>query len=114
MASEGWNVSSALILGRGEPSAAPGLLGVGQRLAGRFEVRALLGRGGMGAVYRAHDHQLGREVAVKIALQRAEGPRLERFRREGQLAAALNHPGIVRVHETGELDGAPFLVCELR
>lgn len=78
----------------------------------RFELRAELGRGGMGVVYRAFDRQLGREVALK-ALLRSSDSRLQRLQREGQAVAALHHPGILRVHEHTEYAGQHFLVCEL-
>ncbi|MGH9385850.1 MAG: protein kinase domain-containing protein, partial [Vicinamibacterales bacterium] len=63
---------------------------------GAYHITSLLGRGGMGEVYRARDTKLGREVAIKvIASELADHPdRLERFTREAQLLAALNHPHI--------------------
>jgi eukaryotic-like serine/threonine-protein kinase len=87
---------------------------VGQRL-GRFEVRGTLGAGGMGDVYRAHDPQLGREVAIK-ALPSAfsnDPDRQRRFEREARAAASLNHPNILAVHDVGVHDGVPFIVTEL-
>ena len=68
-----------------------------------FRVEHLLGKGGMGTVYLAEDLNLGRKVALKVlspALLETEGYR-ERFRREGEIAASLRHPGIVRVHSAG-------------
>lgn len=82
---------------------------------GRFEILGELGRGGMGVVYRARDPALGRLVAVKaIAADAAgaEAPDRSRFRVEARAAARLRHPGIVQVHEVGELDGRPYLVME--
>ena len=85
-------------------------LAAGTRL-GRYEVRALLGRGGMGEVYLAHDTELSRPVALKLLS--GEGPdRRARLLREARAASALNHPGILTVHEAAEVDGVPFLATE--
>ncbi|MBX3466643.1 MAG: serine/threonine protein kinase [Planctomycetes bacterium] len=85
---------------------------VGGAFAG-FEVTGVLGRGGMGAVYRARDPATGREVALKVLRGALDGPQRERLRREGQLTAALAHPGIVRIHSAGEHEGAVYLAYEL-
>lgn len=84
-------------------------------LAGRYEVRDRLGHGGMADVMRALDHQLDREVAVKILHARyADDPAfLARFRREAQAAASLSHPNVVAVYDADEHDGRPFIVMEL-
>lgn len=77
-----------------------------------FDIRGLLGSGAMGAVYRAHDVAAGREVALKVNLattQQLEG----RMGREGQLTAALDHPGIVRIFSAGTVGGRPYLSYEL-
>ncbi|GAA1864093.1 Stk1 family PASTA domain-containing Ser/Thr kinase [Myceligenerans crystallogenes] len=73
-------------------------------LAGRYEVGELVGRGGMAEVHVGHDTRLGRTVAIKVLRSDlAEDPSfLARFRREAQSAAALNHPAIVAVYDTGE------------
>ena len=86
----------------------------GVALLGRYALENEIGRGGMGAVYRARDLELDRDVAVKV-LGRATGDAhaCERLKREARAAAALNHPGVVGVHDVGEQDGAPFLVMEL-
>lgn len=78
-----------------------------------FQLKGELGRGGMGVVYRAFDERLGRAVALKIGLVAEAGARLDRFRREGEIAASLEHPGIVRVHSAGSISGRPFLCFEL-
>ena len=84
-------------------------------LAGRYEIRSVLGQGGMAEVHAGWDRQLRRPVAVKILWEGlARDPRfLVRFRREAQAAAALAHPGIVAVHDIGAADGTPFIVMEL-
>ncbi|HEV8241735.1 MAG TPA: protein kinase [Thermoanaerobaculia bacterium] len=86
----------------------------GTRL-GPYEVIAPLGAGGMGEVYRAVDHRLGREVAVKTLPDSvlADPERRARFEREARALAALAHPAIATLHEIGEADGRPFLVMEL-
>lgn len=73
-------------------------------LAGRYEVGELIGRGGMAEVHIGHDTRLGRTVAIKVLRSDlARDPSfLARFRREAQSAAALNHPAIVAVYDTGE------------
>jgi eukaryotic-like serine/threonine-protein kinase len=90
------------------------MLTVGSRL-GSYEVTALLGRGGMGEVYRARDLRLGRDVALKVLPSTFAGDveRVARFRREAQLLAALNHPNIGNIHGLEESDGLTALVLEL-
>ncbi|MGH9955685.1 MAG: protein kinase domain-containing protein, partial [Pyrinomonadaceae bacterium] len=82
---------------------------------GRYEIRAQLGAGGMGEVYRARDTQLGRDVAVKVlpATFSVDVDRLHRFEQEACAASALNHPNILIVHDIGAHDGAPYVVSEL-
>jgi predicted Ser/Thr protein kinase len=88
---------------------------LGTSLASRYELRALLGRGGMGEVYEAVDRRLDRTVAVKIL--RPELARDERFparfRREARTSAALSHRGIVAVYDVGVDGGRAFIVMEL-
>ena len=78
---------------------------------GRYRLLRLLGQGGMGRVYLAHDSQLDRSVALKIpSLSPEDGPKvLERFYREARAAAVLNHPNICPVYDVGEIDGIPYL-----
>ncbi len=80
-----------------------------------YELEALIGRGGMGVVHRARQLGLDRRVALKmIAAGRDASPHLvERFRREVEAAASLNHPAIVPIHDVGVLDGVPFYAMEL-
>jgi len=85
---------------------------------GRYEVVAELGRGSMGAVYKARDPQIGRTVAIKIILTaNLSAADLEqykqRFVREAQAAGQMSHPGIVTIHDIAEdANGQPFLVME--
>jgi serine/threonine protein kinase len=83
---------------------------LGSELAG-YRIEALVGRGGMGAVYRAEETRLGRKVALKvIATDLAEDSRFrERFLRESRIAASLDHPHIVPIFQAGEHDGALFI-----
>jgi len=82
---------------------------------GEYEVKSLLGSGGMGEVYRARDLRLGRDVAIKVlpSFLSADSERLRRFEQEARAAAALNHPNILAVHQMGTYNGAPYLVSEL-
>ncbi len=81
----------------------------------RYIVHELLGRGGMGAVYRAVDSVLGRDVALKALSIDADSPDIAtRLTREARVLAHLEHPGIVAVHDAGILDdGRPFYVMRL-
>ena len=82
---------------------------------GPYEIEEMIGRGGMGEVYRATDTRLGREVAVKVLSSHlAEDPAsLARFRREARAVAALSHPNIVAVFDVGSEAGTQFVVTEL-
>jgi serine/threonine protein kinase len=79
----------------------------------RYEVTAEIGRGGMGTVYAAFDHALGREVAIKIGNALPSTELQARLTREARVIARLEHPGIVPVHDFGVLaDGRPFYVMK--
>ena len=82
---------------------------------GPYQIVSLLGAGGMGEVYRAHDTQLGRDVALKMLPPNvvADAERLARFRREAQVLASLNHPHIGSIYGVHEADGQRFLILEL-
>ena len=87
---------------------------VGDRL-GRFEIVGSLGAGGMGEVYRAHDQQLSRDVAIKV-LPTAfsdDADRRRRFEQEARAAGGLNHPNILAVYDIGIERGSSYLVTEL-
>jgi len=81
---------------------------------GKYDVIDLLGRGGMGLVYRAFDRQLNREVAIKTVTEGFTGDQemLQRFYREAAKTGALKHPNIVIVYDLGEQDGFPYIVME--
>src|SRR5438093_4743676 len=81
---------------------------------GRYEIRSLLGTGGMGEVYLAYDTSLRRQVAIKLlpAEFTQNKVRLSRFEREAYAASGLNHPNILTIHEIGEQDGHHFIATE--
>ena len=89
-------------------------LSPGTRL-GRYEIRLMIGAGGMGEVYRARDEKLSRDVAIKVLPSdlSTNADRLSRFEQEAQAAGALNHPNILAVYDIGMHDSAPYVVSEL-
>jgi hypothetical protein len=89
-------------------------IGIGQQL-GSHEITALLGKGGMGEVYRARDLKLKRDVAIKILPEEfsRDADRVSRFLREAEVLASLNHPNIGAIYDLEEANGARFLVLEL-
>jgi len=94
---------------------SPGMLQSGQIFARRYEIRGVLGVGGMGVVYRAWDAELGEAVAIKtlkLEALRAEPAALERFKQEIRLARKITHRNVVRTHDLGEVDGAYFITME--
>jgi len=98
----------------GTPSSRDAVLAIGDKL-GPYEIRARLGAGGMGEVYRAFDHSLGREVAIKLlpSIFSSDPERLARFEREARLLASLAHPHIGAIYglqQSGDLRG---IVLEL-
>jgi serine/threonine protein kinase len=111
---------SAGFLGQRVPDVAAPLVGnvsaslwTGRRL-GIYQLQTLVGKGGMGEVYRARDTRLGRDVAIKILSHAftADPDRLARFEREARLLASLNHPNVATIHGVEESDGVRALVME--
>jgi serine/threonine-protein kinase len=95
--------------------SATGVLQTDEVLAGRYEIKALLGQGGMGMVYRAYDRQLGETVALKTLrpdLVASDATTLERFKQEIRLARRITHRYVVRTHDLGEVDGLYFITME--
>ncbi len=96
------------------PSAGPPLVPRIGEAFGEYEITALLGSGGMGAVYEAEDRKTGRRVALKVLSDRLESPEhRHRFLREGRLAASYNHPNSVYIFGTEEIEGTPVITMEL-
>src|SRR6516162_7961325 len=89
-------------------------LTIGSRI-GSHEITALLGKGGMGEVYRARDLKLKREVAIKILPEEFSraADRVSRFQREAEVLASLNHPNIAAIYDLEETNGTLYLVLEL-
>jgi len=101
-------VRQRLLVSMGPPGGAPAV--------DRYEIRELLGRGGMGEVWSARETATGREVAIKIlvptAVDDGNDAAVARFQREARLAAGLSHPRCVFVYASGSLGDRPFLVME--
>src|SRR6185369_2344781 len=95
-------------------SSDEGRFPAGTILGERYRVLGLLGRGGMGEVYRAHDLKLDQIVALKfLPAATARDPRLlERFRGEVRIARQVSHRNVCRVHDIGEADGSAFISME--
>src|SRR5262252_2847097 len=87
---------------------------IGSQL-GSHEITGLLGKGGMGEVYRARDTKLKREVAIKILPGEfaQDSDRVRRFQREAEVLASLNHPNIATIYDLEEANDTRFLVLEL-
>ena len=96
-------------------SMAAAMMQTGERIAGRYEILATLGRGGMGAVYRVRDGELGEEIALKTLRKEsvADEAVIERFKSEIRLARKITHRNVVRTHDLGEFEGGYFLTMEL-
>ncbi len=108
----------ASFFGKTDPSSAPQVNSMLQEVLTGYEIEGVIGQGGMGVVYRAYQKSLKRTVAVKVLsgslLEKGdEDDYISRFLREGRVLAALSHPGIVKVYESGELgDGSPYFIME--
>lgn len=85
-----------------------------ERCFAHYDLISLLGRGGMGEVWLAEDHKLGRKVAVKLlpAEFTTDSGRVHRFEQEARSASALNHPNIITIHEIGEVGISRYIVTE--
>jgi tetratricopeptide (TPR) repeat protein len=85
------------------------------RTFGHYRIVEKIGEGGMGEVYRAHDEQLDRDVAIKVLPEEVVNnpDRLARFEREAKVVARLAHPNILDVYELGDHEGRPFMATEL-
>jgi serine/threonine-protein kinase len=96
------------------PTADEGRFVPGTLLGGRYRIIGLLGRGGMGEVYRATDLMLGQSVALKfLPVEASSNPRLlERFHGEVRVARQVSHPNVCRVYDIGEIEGMPFISME--
>ena len=101
----------------GRPPASianPGELVVGSIVAERYRIEGKIGQGGMAAVYRATDLELGEDIAMKLFLQPSDDPQLlARFKQELTLSRGLSHPNIVRLYDIGQHQGCRFLTMEL-
>jgi serine/threonine protein kinase/sugar lactone lactonase YvrE len=104
--------SGDTLVGTQPPRPLPSLVGT---RVGAYEVREVMGAGGMGDVYRAHDTRLHRDVALKILPEvfASDADRLARFRREAQVLGSLNHPNIAQIYGLEDADGRYGLVLEL-
>jgi TolB-like protein/tRNA A-37 threonylcarbamoyl transferase component Bud32/Tfp pilus assembly protein PilF len=89
----------------------PAAMSIAGRVIGHYEIDRRIGTGGMGEVYLAKDLELGRTVAIKMALG-TDADAHARLKREAQHASQLNHPNICTIHEVGTFDGQPFIVME--
>jgi eukaryotic-like serine/threonine-protein kinase len=89
-------------------------LAPGMRLGGRYEIQSVLGAGGMGVVYKAHDLELDDVVALKMLRGAAlmDGEHLERLKSELKLARKITHANILRTHDFGDINGQPFISME--
>jgi len=85
------------------------------KMLGHYQITNQLGKGGMGEVYQAKDHKLGRDVAIKVLPEEfaKDADRVARFQREAKLLASLNHPNIAAIYGLEESGGSNFLVMEL-
>jgi CheY-like chemotaxis protein len=95
--------------------AGTDMLAPGARLAGRYEIRSVVGRGGMGVVYRAHDRDLDEEVAIKTIrrdLLTGDPVVAEQLKSEIRLARRISHRNVVRTHDLGEADGIAYVTME--
>ncbi|MBI4501472.1 MAG: protein kinase [Gemmatimonadetes bacterium] len=104
------------LVGRGPSTTqAASMLAAGSVLDGRYEIKKVLGVGGMGVVYRAHDRELDEPVAIKTLKPdsvQTDGTSLERFKQEIRLARRITHRNVVRTHDLGEVNGMYYITME--
>jgi len=94
---------------------SPSDLSTGQLFAERFEILEVIGSGGMGTVYRAHDRELGEDIAIKVIRPNflaGDSTLRERFKTEIRLARRISHENVVRTHDLGEWAGVSFVTME--
>jgi serine/threonine-protein kinase len=115
----GEDAETVVLPGTGRPSAEGGTRSaepkVGEIFAGRYQIQSVLGRGGMGIVYRALDRDLDDLVAIKTLRSdavSADPTLLDRFKQEIKLARRITHPNILRTHDLGEAGGLRYLSME--
>jgi tetratricopeptide (TPR) repeat protein/predicted Ser/Thr protein kinase len=96
------------------PAATPAVIEVGSVVGNRFEILQLLGEGGMGAVYKAHDRELEKDVALKlIRAELARNPEiLQRFKHEIILARQITHRNVIRIFDIGQAEGHKYITME--
>jgi eukaryotic-like serine/threonine-protein kinase len=107
--------AETLVMRGTTPAAGGGDPRVGEVFAARYEIQGILGRGGMGVVYRAHDRDLDDAVAIKTLRSEAlsaDPSLLDRFKQEIRLARRITHPNILRTHDLGETGGVRYLSME--
>jgi serine/threonine-protein kinase len=105
------------VAGRSSPEGGPRSLEprIGELFAGRYVIQSVLGKGGMGIVYKAHDRDLDDLVAIKTLRKEAvsaDPSLLDRFKQEIRLARRITHPNILRTHDLGESNGLRYLSME--
>lgn len=111
---EDWTVAGSSKISASASASASDTLEIGTVLAGRYEILQLIGRGGMGAVYKARDTELDRTVALKlIRPELARDPQiLKRFKQELILARQVTHKNVIRIFDLGQSDGIKFITMD--
>ena len=95
----------------GSGGSAPLALAPGTEFGPRYRIECLLGRGGMGAVYKAYDKELNRVVALKLVRPEptSDASSMRRFKQELLLASKISHKNILRIHDLGDVEGVKFI-----
>jgi eukaryotic-like serine/threonine-protein kinase len=105
-------ITQALPAGSARPTGLPA---AGSVFAGRYDIQSVLGQGGMGIVYKAHDRVLDEPVAIKLLRAEAvasDATLLDRFKQEIRLARKISHRNVLRTHDIGETDGLRYISME--